>query len=83
MLALTMEVLGWMGGVILIVAYALVSFGKLLARSPVFHWLNCVGSLMLAVNSAWHSAWPSVCVNMIWIGVGVAALLRNRPFRTT
>jgi len=36
---------------------------------------------MLAANSAWHHAWPSVSVNLIWIGVGIAALVRFRMKR--
>jgi hypothetical protein len=72
-----MEVFGWVGGLALISAYALVSFGKISARGALFQWLNLLGSFLLAANSAWHSAWPSVSVNAIWIGVGVAALVRG------
>jgi hypothetical protein len=78
MLAVAMEVCGWLGGLVLICAYAMVSFERISARGGVFQALNLVGSLMLASNSAWHHAWPSVSVNLIWIGVGVGALLRGR-----
>jgi len=76
-LSLAMEVCGWLGGLVLISAYALVSFGRISARGGVFQSLNLVGSLMLAANSGWHHAWPSASVNLIWIGVGVVALLRD------
>lgn len=80
-LAMEMEAYGWIGGVALISAYALVSFGKISAQGAAFQWLNLAGSLMLAANSAWHHAWPSASVNLIWIGVGIAALLRGRRAR--
>lgn len=32
---------------------------------------------MLAANSAWHHAWPSASVNLIWIAVGIAALMHE------
>jgi hypothetical protein len=67
-----------MGGFVLICAYALVSFGKTPARGAAFQCLNLAGSLMLAANSAWHHAWPSVSVNLIWIGVGIGALAKGR-----
>jgi len=78
MLAMAMEVCGWLGGLVLICAYAMASFGRISARGGVFQGLNLVGSLMLAANSGWHHAWPSVSVNLIWIGVGVVAMLRGR-----
>lgn len=77
MLVTAMAVCGWIGGVALICAYAMVSFGKLSSKGAEFQSLNLAGSLMLAANSAWHHAWPSACVNLIWIGVGTAALVRG------
>jgi hypothetical protein len=78
--AMTMEVCGWIGGLVLISAYAMASFGRVSARGAVFQCLNLAGSLMLAANSAWHQAWPSTAVNVIWIGVGIGALIRvQRP----
>ena len=74
--SLAMEVGGWMGGMSLICAYALVSFGRISARGFVFQSMNLAGSFLLATNSAWHHAWPSVGVNLIWIGVGAVALAR-------
>lgn len=81
MLVLAMEVEGWTGGLVLICAYAMVSFGKISARGTAFQCLNLAGSLMLAANSAWHHAWPSASVNLIWIGVGIAALMRGSLLR--
>jgi hypothetical protein len=78
MLSFGMEICGWTGGLVLISAYALVSFARVSATGVVFQCLNLAGSLMLAANSAWHHAWPSVSVNLIWLGVGVGALLRKR-----
>ena len=74
--AVAVEVCGWIGGVALISAYALVSFGRIAATGVAFQLLNLVGSIMLATNSGWHHAWPSVSVNLIWIGVGIGALVR-------
>ena len=76
-----MDVFGWIGGVILICAYAMVSFERISASGAFFQRLNLVGSLALAANSAWHHAWPSSCVNFVWIIVGVIALKRLRVWR--
>jgi hypothetical protein len=75
---MAMEVCGWTGGLVMICAYAMVSFEKTSARGAIFQCLNLAGSLMMAANSAWHHAWPSASVNLIWIGVGIGALSRGR-----
>ena len=81
MLVMAMEVDGWTGGLVLICAYAMVSFGRISPQGAAFQCLNLAGSLMLAANSAWHHAWPSASVNLIWIGVGIAALMRDNLLR--
>jgi hypothetical protein len=73
---MAVEVFGWFGGLMLIYAYAMVSLEKMSARGAMFQYLNLVGGVLLAANAAWHHAWPSVGVNLIWIGVGVFALMR-------
>lgn len=77
MLAATVEICGWMGGITLVFAYAIVSSGRITARGRIFQWLNIAGSLMLSANSGWHHAWPSVALNLVWIGVGASALARS------
>ncbi len=52
MLAFAMEVDGWLGGIILICAYAMVSFGKVTPRGVAFQSLNVTGSAMLALTSS-------------------------------
>lgn len=77
MFAIAIEVCGWTGGLVLILAYALVSFARISARGALFQILNLGGSILLAANAAWHHALPSACVNLIWIAVGVGALARE------
>jgi len=83
MQSISIELCGWTGALALIVAYALVSFERITARGPIFQLLNLAGSLMMAANSAWHHAWPSAAVNLIWISVGLGALARNLKTNAT
>lgn len=69
------EIVGWIGAVILIAAYGLVSYGSVDGRSRVYQALNTLAGLLLAANSVWHRAWPSVAVNIIWTGIAVGALM--------
>jgi hypothetical protein len=76
--AMLIEILGWLGAAVLLVAYGLASYGLLSARSRGYQTLNILAGILLAVNANWHHAWPSTAVNIIWIGIAVGALLIGR-----
>jgi len=76
MLDLAMEVAGWIGALLILVGYGLLSAGKLSAKSPTYQWLNVVGALGFIANSSWNGAWPSAALNVIWVGIGAVALWR-------
>jgi hypothetical protein len=81
MLIIAKEIIRWIGGATLIWAYAMVSLEKMSLRRSAFLRLNLAGSLILAASLAWHHAWPSASVNLIWIGVGIACLKRESLLR--
>ena len=74
-LDLLMEVVGWIGGTLILAGYFLLTNGKLDAKSPSYQWLNVVGALGFIANSSWNGAWPSAALNVIWVGIGVVALI--------
>ena len=76
MLALFMEVVGWIGALLILAAYGLLSAGRLDAKSPAYQWLNVVGAIGFILNSGWNGAWPSAALNVIWVGIGLVALVR-------
>ncbi len=43
----------------------------------MFHLLNVVGSAGLTANTAYHEAWPSAALNVVWMVVGLVALGRR------
>jgi hypothetical protein len=69
------DALGWVGAVALLLAYGLISFRKLSAQGKTYQALNIFGSLLLIINTAYHQAYPSTAVNVIWIVIAVASLL--------
>lgn len=75
---IAVNVVGWLGMVLLIGAYVLVTAGRLPGTSSLFQLMNLSGGLFLMVNSAYYTAWPSVGLNLVWIVVGCAGLIRAR-----
>jgi hypothetical protein len=78
---LTIETIGWIGAALVLVAYGLLSAGRMTSRSVSYQAMNIAGSIGLVINSAWNGAVPSAVVNIIWMGIGAFALVRMRPAR--
>jgi hypothetical protein len=74
--AIAVEVVGWLGAVLILGAYGLLSAGKLTGQSPLYQWMNVVGAAGFTVNGWWHGALPSAALNVIWMMIGAAALWR-------
>jgi hypothetical protein len=74
---------GWVGAVLILAGYGLLTAGKLTSRDAAYQWMNVVGAVGFIVNSAWHAAWPSAILNVIWVGIGVVALVRMGMGKST
>ena len=72
------DVGGWLGAALLLLAYYLVSAGKVRGSSVRYQALNIVGSLLLGLNAFYYGAMPSVGIDVAWIGIGVLVLVRGR-----
>ncbi|HEV7612513.1 MAG TPA: hypothetical protein VGO37_11590 [Steroidobacteraceae bacterium] len=71
------EICGWAAALLILGSYGLLSFGRLSARSPIYQWMNILGALGFIINCTWNRAWPSVALNVVWMGIAVYALRRN------
>jgi hypothetical protein len=72
---LIFDAIGWIGAFLLLLAYAMVSFKKLEADSLVYQGLNVAASVLLAINTIYHGAFPSSFVNIVWTIIAVFAIL--------
>jgi hypothetical protein len=71
------EIVGWTGALLIIIAYGFISAGKLDARSRLYQLMNIFGAAGFIVNSGWNGALPSVGLNVVWLCIGVYTLLRR------
>lgn len=72
----TMAAVGWLAAGLLLLAYGLVSAGKISATGRRFQILNLFGAAGLAANSGYHTAWPSALLNVTWMVIGLGTMLR-------
>ena len=73
MLELAIEIVGWAGAILILLAYLLLSAGRLTGQSLVYQAMNVVGAAGFAVNGWWHGALPSATLNVLWLLIGVIA----------
>ena len=60
----------------IVAAYAMLTAGRIGFDSRVYQWMNVAGAAGFIVNSGWHGAVPSAALNVIWVGIGIVALIR-------
>lgn len=77
------EAAGWAGALLILLAYLLLSMGRLTGQSALYQAMNVVGAAGFVVNGWWHGAIPSATLNLAWLLIGVVALGRLRVRRAT
>jgi hypothetical protein len=73
---LAVEVAGWAGATLILLAYLLLSAGKLTGQSLVYQGMNIVGATGFVINGWWHGAIPSAALNVLWLLIGAIASWR-------
>ena len=69
------NILGWIGAVTVIVAYALLSANKL-KNGPLYQFLNLIASALTVIALLPKDAWFSVALNVAWAAIAAIALIR-------
>ena len=77
------EIAGWTGAGLILLAYLLLSMGRLTGRSALYQMMNVVGAAGFTVNGWWHGALPSAALNVIWMMIGAVALWQIRARRAS
>jgi hypothetical protein len=73
-LTVLIEIIGWAAALLILAAYALLTAGKLTFDSRAYQWMNVLGAAGFILNSGWNGAFPSAALNVVWAGIGLAAL---------
>ena len=70
------EIIGWAGVVAYVVAYGLLSLGKMKPDRVNYHALNAFGGICLVVLSYHKADTPNLIVNVIWVVIASLSILR-------
>lgn len=70
------EIIGWVGIIIILGAYALVSFSILNINSLLYQSLNLVGAVGVSIVALKDKDYQSGTLNMIWALIALLAILK-------
>ena len=73
---IAVEVAGWAGATLILLAYLLLSADRLTGQSLVYQGMNIVGAAGFVINGWWHGALPSAALNVLWLLIGAVASWR-------
>jgi hypothetical protein len=73
---IAVEAAGWSGALLILLAYLLLSAGRLTGQSLSYQLMNVIGAAGFIINGWWHGALPSAVLNVIWLMIGAIATWR-------
>ncbi len=73
---LLIDLTGWTGSLLVILAYALNSYQYIRSDSPAFLGLNLAGGVCLIIYSMYYTAYANTFINVVWVIIALTALVR-------
>jgi len=77
----SIEIIGWIGAALIVGAYYFDINGKLKSTSLIYIFCNLIGGIFFIINTFIHHAYPSMIVNIIWVIIAIAAILKKNRVR--
>jgi hypothetical protein len=75
--AMAIDMLGWIGTVLYLIAYFMVSIKKVEGDSLSYQAMNIIAGILLVINTFYWRAYPSLGLNVAWIGIGLLTVGRK------
>jgi phosphatidylserine synthase len=79
---LLIEILGWIGSSLYVVAYALVSMKRTQGDSVLYQGLNIVAGILVVIYTLSLGAFATTGLNVVWVAIGVITLGRKWLIRS-
>lgn len=70
------DICGWVGMVSLLIAYCLISSGKIAGRSYANQWINFFGAITVGFNAYAKALWAVVALDAFWCGVAIFTIVQ-------
>ncbi|HSG43121.1 MAG TPA: hypothetical protein VLA72_08190 [Anaerolineales bacterium] len=74
---LIINIIGWTGSILYLLAYALVSAKKVEGDSLLYQGMNILAGILLVIYTYTLQAYATTGLNAVWIAVGLFTLGRK------
>lgn len=74
---LLIQIIGWVGTFLILLAYYLVSNNKVDGKSVMYQAMNLVGAICMGINVFYQQAWPAVALQTIWGVIAIISLIKR------
>ncbi|HLA07882.1 MAG TPA: hypothetical protein VJ022_10590 [Anaerolineales bacterium] len=71
------QILGWTGSILFLLAYALVSLKKTDGDSILYQGMNIVAGVLLVIYTFSLEAYATTGLNAVWVAIGLFTLGRK------
>ena len=71
------NILGWTGSVLYLLAYALVSARKTAGDSILYQGINIFAGTLLVIYTLYLGAYATTSLNAVWVAIGLFTLGRK------
>ena len=71
------EILGWTGSILYLVAYVLVSAKKTEGYSLLYQSMNIFAGIFLVIYTLYLGAYATTGLNTVWVAIGLFTLGRK------
>lgn len=73
---LLIQVTGWIGTFLIVIAYFLVTYNKVSSTGKIYALMNLFGAIGIGINVYFHQAWPAVIMELIWALIAISSLIK-------
>ena len=70
------QVIGWIGMILILAAYFLISFDILTVHNIWYQLMNIVGSFGLVLVAFGRKDWQPMVLNIVWILIAAISLIK-------
>ena len=70
------DAIGWLGALLVVIAYLMNSFVVADQNLILYQALNLIGSFLIVCYTLHKKAYPNTALNLIWMAIALTALIQ-------
>lgn len=71
------DLIGWFGGLLILIAYFMLTYKKLHGHNRLYHILNFFGGIFLTINAYFYRSSPLIGLNAFWTFIAIYGIIKS------